>query len=254
MAISFNTGTTAHAETASSVNVTIPAGVLAGDVMVMMVEVFTETGTQPTISITGNTWTLPTPNTGTNPEVATAGSSIWSYGFLYVRTATAGDIGASITISESGSAAATTWFAVALAAYTGANGSSPVDVLFGANTQAVFSGTAPSGATVLANDWPIYADGGALNAGPLTGPGTSRENVVSSALVCAAIDDGNGSVAAGTTIGGGTWSGTGSSANWFSMFTLGLAAAVPPVVAAAPGALSADDERKLWWKMRLIGL
>lgn len=227
MAISFNTGTTASANTATSVGVTIPAGVLTNDVMLMMLTVFCETGTQPTISFSGGgaTWIAPTPNTGTNPEVATAGSSIWSYGFFYYAIATASDPGATLTISESGSPAGTTWFAVSLASYTGASTSSPIDVLAGNNAQAVASLNGPTISTVQANDWAIQMCGGAVAAGnSLLGPATNREFVTSSAAVDAGLSDSNGTVAAGTNIGGGNWNnGTANTANWYSAFAIGLA-------------------------------
>lgn len=245
MAISVNTGTTAHAETAASCNVTIPAGVLAGDVMVMMLTVFTETGSTPAISFSGGggTWTLVPMTTGTNPEVATAGSSVWSYGFAYTRVATAGDPGATVTVTETGSAAGTTWFAIALEAYTGCNTAAPVDVAFGANAQGTAQGTAPSGNTATAGDWAIHMDGGGINTGPLVGPAgsTQRQNIDSSASVCAGINDSNGPVGgAGTSIGGGHWSQTGSTANWWSMFTIGLAAAPAAVT------LGFDDGDTPW--------
>jgi len=235
VAISFNTGAKNTSSTASSVTLAIPAGVLANDVMVLFLEVFCEVSTAPTIGFSGGggPWTLISMNTGTNPEVATAGSTIWSYGYAYVRVATAGDPGQTVTISETGSPAGTTWLAVVMGAYTGANTSTPIDVAFGNNAQGTSSGTAPSGNTATSGDWAIYGACVGLNGTPLTGPGTSRENIVSAALVGAAVDDSNGSVGgSGTTIGGGTWTQAGNTSNWWSLFTLGLK---PPASAGPNG-------------------
>ena len=116
----YNTGATASATTAASVNVTIPSGVLANDVMVLNVECFTEHSTPPTVGFSGGggTWTLMPVSAGTNPAVAQNGT-IYSYGYAYYRVATAGDPGATLTITETGSSTGTTWLTVALATYTG---------------------------------------------------------------------------------------------------------------------------------------
>jgi hypothetical protein len=263
VAISFNTGTTAHAETAASVAPVIPAGVLVGDVMVLVVNAFTETGSTPTVAISGGggAWTLVTPTTGTNPEVATAGASIWNYAWLYTRVATAGDPGATLTITETGSPAATTWLAVALAAYTGANTVSPVDVCFASNAQGTSTATAPSGSTVTAGDWAVHVLGCGVNGIPVTGPGTGRENVVSAALVGAVINDSNAPVGgAGTSIGGGTWTQSGNTSDWWSMFEVGLvppssgggSSGTPPILSNATG----DVYGWVWekWPIRRAGV
>lgn len=237
MAISYNTGATHSADTASSVTLGIPAGVLTGDLMILNIEAFTETGTAPSVSISGGggSWTAVPMNTGTNPEVATAGSTIWSYGYAYYRIATAADPGATLTVSETGSSAGTTWFAVAVAAYTGAGS---IDVAFGSNAQGTGSATAPSGSTTQAGDWAVYLMGGGINSGPFTGPGTQRQNLESDAFVCAGINDSNGSVgASGTTIGGGTWTQAGNTSDWWSLFTIGInAPAVGTNASASPAA------------------
>src|SRR5215472_4395919 len=245
MAISFNTGATASAVTATSVGITIPAGVLTGDVMVMALEVFTATSTTPTISFSGGGggWTLVPMTSGTNPEVATAGSANWSYGFAYYRVATAGDPGATVTVSESGSAAGSTWLAVAMGAYTGASTSSPVDVAAGNNAQGVVAGTGPTVTTVQASDWALQLACVGISGVTLTGPATSRENIVSSASIGAAVDDGNASVASSTLIGGGTWTDSGSGSRWWSLFTIGLAPATP---AAPPTGLVPRIPHPLW--------
>jgi hypothetical protein len=234
VAISYNTGAKNSANNATSVTLAIPAGVLAGDVMLMALEVFTVTSSAPSISFSGagGSWTLVPVTSGVNPEVA-VGGGISSYGFAYYRVATAGDIGATLTITESGVAAGSTWFAVAMASYTGASTTAPIDVATGNNAQGTASGTAPSATTVTANDWAVYLACAGVGAGPLAGPGTSRQNIVSSASVAAAVDDSNGSVgSSGTSIGGGSWTQAGGTGDWWSLFTIGLAPAGGAVVPA----------------------
>ena len=233
MAISYNTGTTASADTSASVNITIPSGVLVNDVMLMSLEVFTEDASAPTVSFSGGGggWTLITPtDASANPQVATFGSSIWSYGYAYYRVATAGDPGATLTVSESGSAAGTTWFAVALASYTGASTSAPIDVAGGANARGAYGTTVtcPSETTGVTGDWAVYLGPcGPAVGSVIHGPAgsTQRQAVVSDAGIGAAINDSNGSVGnSGTGIGGGTFSATSGSGNvWWEAFTVGLA-------------------------------
>jgi len=233
---SYNTGATASASTAASVAITIPSGVLAGDVMFMCLNVFTETGTAPSISFSGagGSWTLVPVTAGANPEVANSGS-IWNYGYTYYRVATSGDPGATLTITESGSSASTTWFAVAIASYTSASTTAPVDVAGGTETAAVVTTIAcPSLNTVVNNDWGIYLGGGGVGTGSTwTGPATQRQSVVSvSAGIGAAISDSNGPVAAGSSIGGGNFTtSNGSTTNYLTAFTVGLA---PPSVTGPP--------------------
>ncbi len=245
MAISFNTGATASANTAASVAITIPSGVLTGDVMLMFLTVFCEVGSAPSIAFSGagGTWTLATVTTGTNPENGNNGT-LYAYGYAYYRVATAGDPGASLTITETGSPAGTTWLAVALASYTGANTSSPVDVAGGANASAALV-TCPSETTATANDWAVYMGGGGVNGSGGTVPGptgaTQRENLASSAGIGAAIFDSNGSAGGSGTSIGGTASFQFQTTNHpntgqLNAFTIGLKPAAA-AVAAVYGAL-----------------
>lgn len=255
MAISFNTGATAHAETAASVNLAIPAGVLAGDVMALILTVFCETGVQPVIAFAGGggAWTPVPVNTGANPEVATAGSVIWSYGFAYTRVATAGDPGATVTISETGSAAGTTWLAVAMAAYTGASPAAPVDVAFGGNAQgANVAGTFPSGNTAADGDWSLFMAAYGLPAGstPALAGEAKRADVFSAADVGATIWDSAAAVGpAGTAIGGGTITGIAGGTDWWSLFTVGLTAFVAPPSTG----LDYDDDAPWHIRRRMAG-
>jgi len=225
---SFNTGAQASTNTSASVAPVIPAGVLAGDVMLLCVQLFTTTGTPPVVSFSGGGggWT----QIGATQVAANAG--VWNYGSAWYRVATAGDPGATLTISETGSPAASTWWAVALAAYTAANTGAPADVNGGAQAAgAVAAVTCPALSTGVAGDWAVFMGGGGVHT-TITGPAGSaqRENVVSSAQVGAGIWDSNSSAGpAGTSIGGGTIS-TGAGTNWLTAFTIGLAPPPVPVL------------------------
>ena len=236
--ISYNTGATASAITATSVNLTIPAGVLAGDLMVLGVTVFTTSSSAPAISITGGPWTLVPVTTGTNPEVP-AGAGVWSYDYAYVRTATGIDPGATITLSETGSGAGSTWWGVALASYTGAGS---VDVAGGANAEGTNATvTCPSETTTHAGDWAVYVGGGAPGSGTswtIPAGTTLRQSVVNAAGIGAVISDGNSALGSGSGIGGGTFGSSATGATlWLSAFTLGVAPQVtsPPAVTQASG-------------------
>ena len=233
-AITYNTGTSATADTAASVSLTIPPGVLPGDAMFLAVTCFTESAVTPAVSFLGGggPWSLIGVTTGTNPEIATAGSSVWSYGFAYYRIANSDDPGASLTISETGSSGPTTWWGVALASYTGAAGTGTIDVAGGANAQggAFTTVTCPPETTNASGDWAVYLCPGTPGAGAsftIPAGSTQREAIVSDAGIGAAITDSNGSAGnAGTSIGGGTFGATTPTEVWLTAFTVGLAAPV----------------------------
>jgi hypothetical protein len=250
MAISFNTSAGNTAVTAASVAVTIPSGVLTGDVMVMSLSVFCETSTAPTIAFSGagGSWTLMTmTDSSANPQqAADAGSGIWQYVYAYWRVATSGDPGASLTITETGSPAGTTWMSVVLAAYTGASTSAQPDVSGGAESFNATSNpvTCPSETTGASGDWAVFLAGFGIGGGnTVTVPSgsTSRQNVLSGANTGAALSDSDASVGpAGTSIGGGTFTtGPSSSDVWWGAFTVGLQ---PP---AAPSGPAAAPNRQL---------
>lgn len=209
MAISVNTGAVANANTASSVAIVIPAGVLVNDVMLMMLSVFTEVSSAPTIAFSGagGSWTkIATTDSSANPQVAQNGT-LYSYGYAYYRVATAGDPGATLTITETGSGAGTTWFSVSIEAYTGASTGGPIDVAGSASGGVTDLVQCPGETTGVSGDWAIYMGGGGANGtGQLmVGPtgATSRQNTASTAGIASAIFDSNGSVGgSGTSIGG----------------------------------------------------
>lgn len=234
MPISFNTGTGNSADTSAAVTLALPSGILVSDVMIMSLTCFNENAAAPAITFSGadGPWTLvPTSDGSANPQVS-AGSGIWSYGYAYYRVATAGDPGATLTVTASGAgfASGTTWWAAAVASYTTVNTASPVDVAGGAaaagGSADVPSVTCPSLTTGITTDWAVYLGGGAPGedetyAGPY---GTvTRENILSGVGIGAAVNDSGGS--AGSVIGGGTFTTSTAGVAWLSAFTIGLAPA-----------------------------
>lgn len=217
MAISFNTGTTGAGTT------TIPAGVLAGDVMLLVVNGFSN-GVSPVVSVssTGTAFTQ------IGPQVqGGSASGFSSYGAIFYAVASATDAGKVITASITGGGGPS--FATALAAYTGASNSAPIDVSNGAG-----SGVSPLAFPTLitgqAGDWAISlsAYGEGSGGGVTVSSGTLRENHEPSFGVGAGIWDSNGSVGgSGTSIGGNTVSSAAGSV-WLTAFTVGLA---PPSAA-----------------------
>ena len=252
----FNTGATATAVTAASVGITIPSGVLTNDVMVMLVQCFTEDSTQPTISISGGggSWTLAPVGTGNNPALAQNGT-IFSYGFLYYRVATSGDPGAALTITETGSAAATTWFAVALGAYTGFYTTAPIGHA-GSASSLTNTVQCPAQTTTSANSWAVYAGGGGVNGSGTVGGGpsgaTSREAVSSSAGIGASLFDSNASVGAVGASFGGTasfdFTTSDGAAGFLDGFSIELRTQAPPAV-TPPAPTPPRIPHSLWFKL-----
>jgi len=230
VAISYNTGTTGAATT------TIPAGVLNHDVMLLVVNGFSN-GTSPVVSVssTGTAFT----QIGTQQAGGTD-SGYTAYGAIFYAVASASDAGKVITASVSGGGSP--FLATALASYTGASNSAPVDVSGGAN-----SGSSPlnfpAETTGYAGDWAIYLTASGDNGAGLTGPsGTTQRQLGNPSYgVYAGIWDGNGSAgAAGSSIGGSSFKVTASGTPWLTAFTIGLAfpsaTNAPAGVAAATAA------------------
>lgn len=112
MAIAFRASTEAHV-TSGSLTVTIPATVQAGDVL-LLVAGMNDAG------VTANDWA--TPSGWTSLGTHNVGSNLFAG--VWVRVAQAGDPGATITLSTSGTGKA----CAVLAAYSGADPASPVNV------------------------------------------------------------------------------------------------------------------------------
>ena len=240
MPISFNTGARLDSggAAAASQNLTIPAGVLAGDVVLVVACGFNGASGA----------TLAASSTGTAPVLIDQDqtpvlAAVFSNGGAWYFVASGTDAGKVITFSIS---TGTAEWSVALAAYSGARNVTPVDV-HGAVAAVSATGAAvatPALTTGVAGDWAIYMAAGAAASSNLTEPAstTSREKGISSAGVFADICDSNASVGgAGTGIGGAsfTYSSPGGSNTWYSLFTVGLA---PPSAAA----LVTGDEETPW--------
>ena len=239
MAISYNTGSVAHltASTSSSTT-TVPAGVLSGDAVFVLVWGFTTaSGTlTPTLSSTKTAPSL----VGTKQN--STGGGIQTSAGVFLINAGSSDAGATLTYGLSGGSGGSYWFNVGIVSYTGAN-ATPVDVNAGTEFfSASSAGTTvtPSATTVAAGDWQIQFIGcGPPSGANFTVPGgiTQREAITSgtNAGLLLQIGDSNGSVGgAGTSIGNTTWtcSGEGASNTWSNSFTVGL----QPPSAAAPAA------------------
>jgi hypothetical protein len=225
VAIGFRASSAAGAVSTSQVSsqaITIPAACAAGDVLVIYAIQVPISATVGTLSIA---------STGTTPVAAAAEVSASESlpATVAARPWTvvcgSGDAGKVITASST----TTGFWSLAVAAYTGVDNTTPVDVApagaatAGGNAATV---TCPSGTTVTAGDWALFLGGGAGEGGNLTPPSgsTSRESSVSSGInVFAVIADGNASAgASGTSIGGGTFTTTSATNSILAAFTIGL--------------------------------
>lgn len=247
MAISPSAGATASgASQVSSSTITIPTGILGGDVVLIFATVVPISATVATITAS-STGTTPvqagSTTSGSEPLPATVSGAV----FWFVAAGAAGsastDVGKIVTLTYS-----TTGFpATALQGYSGASTSSPVDVIQGAfggaNTASV---TCPTLTTGVSGDWAVFLGGGAAEGGNLTIPAgsTSRQAVISGSDVAAAITDSAGAVgSAGASIGGGTFTTSTATNSVLVAFTVGLTAAGAGGTAASAGMLPVPDPR-----------
>ena len=231
--ITYNTGAVSPNPSPSTA-LTIPAGVLAGDVMLLIVNGFTNgTGPVLTVSSTGTAFT----QIGAT-QAGGSGSGYTAYGGAYYAVATSADAGKIISASVSGGGSP--FMCSVLAAYTGASTTAPVDVSGGANS-ASSPLTFPAKTTGAAGDWAVYlaAWGEAAN-GDYTGPsGTIREALESGGVGCGIWDSNGSAGGSGTGIGGGgeTFASTAATV-WLTGFTIGLAAGGAVNATAAPAAVT----------------
>lgn len=233
---SFNTqaGSDSGGGTAATGSLTIPAGVLAGDV-VLVVSCGFNLGAGATLSAS---------STGTAPVLLnqnqTAGSNngLFSNGGLWWFTAASTDPGKVITFTPSAGVA---FWANALAAYSGAGA---VDVHGGVPFESTTGAaeSTPALTTGVAGDWAVYLAAMGTPGGALAEPAgtTSRIKQIAASFIAADICDSNASVGgAGTGIGGAGKQYSATNGNtWYSLFTVGLAPPAGPVVtmtAAPPG-------------------
>jgi hypothetical protein len=231
---SFNTGTTAtvtNSGTASG-TFTIPAGVLSGDIIYVLVMAFTTASGALTDTLT-STATTPVlvgsqQSTGVNSGIQVT-SGIWQI------VATGSDAGATLTFGTSGGSGGTYWYNVGLGAWTGFSSVNP-DVNAGTeffSASSTGTTTTPSATTGTAGDWQIQFLGVAPpNGNNFTVPGglTGREAITSATNqgLLLQIADSNGSVGgSGTSIGNTTWTIPANASNtWSTSFTVGITPAV----------------------------
>ena len=241
MAISYNTGITSTVTNgaAGSHTLTIPAGVLNKDVLLVLVMAFTTATGALTPTLTSSK-TAPVQVGSTQGSVGTgAGAGIDVYTSVFSIIAGASDASATLTYGATGGTGGSYWFNVGLAAYTGASNTGVPDCQNGTSS---FSNsgtgalTTPSATTVTAGDWQVQLIGvGPPNGYNFAVPGslTQRQAITSSgnAGLLLEIADSNGSAGgSGTTIGNTSWTTSGGSAgnSWNTAFTVGLA---PPSAA-----------------------
>jgi hypothetical protein len=224
---SYNTGTTGSASSipaATAFTFTVPAGVLTGDVMVVSLNVF---------SFTANTFGISTPSSGggswTQIGTTQVGSqgSVGGWGSAWYRIATASDPSSTFTVSWTGTNGGgnTFWWAADLESYTGFYTPAPIGN-FSASVSSGTSAVSPSVTTSLPGSWGIQTCPSSISgSGSITGePATNRHVLNPGAGVNNGISDTNGSAgAAGSTIGGGTWSFSASSSGAGITFTIELA-------------------------------
>lgn len=253
MAIAWNTGATVSNGTSnvSSQAITIPAGVNAGDVLLVVVTGF-DFGS-------GTTETVQASSTGTAPVIigttqqVTFSASFLNTALFYV-VAASGEGGKVITGSfVSGNLAS---WAIALGAWSGVSNGSPVDVSGAATASGNGSTiTCPNETTTAAGDWCVQLLGVALGGSAYTGGAgfTQRESVVdSTGGQGAVIYDGNGSAGgAGASIGGANFANAGNN-SWWVGWTVGLTPAVAPP-AAAPQYLIRYRTSRLTETYRMTG-
>lgn len=240
-----NTGTTATlGQSAHTVafTFTIPAGVLAGDVMIVGINTFSFPLTGPATSTPtsgGGSWTA------IGPLVAAQNGTAGVFATAWYRVASAGDPGSTFTISWTGGIGGTDgfWWTATLDSYTGFWTPDPIaqsiTPTFGAQTAV---GTCPSGTSLRSGSWVIQLGPITPNSsGTITGvpSGTTQRQLSNgNSGVSNASADSNASVgAAGTAIGGGSFTTSNATDNWWTEWTIELAtiaAASPPVSAPVP--------------------
>lgn len=227
-----NNGT---ASQVTSETITVPSGILGGDVVFVWAVVVpisasvaaitaASTGTTPAAVPGGNI-------TGSEPLPATVTGQLFSFIAAGTTGSASSDVGQVITLTYSVAGFPST----ALQGYSGADTSAPADVINsafgGANTLSV---TCPVLSTGVNGDWAVFFGGGAAEGSGLTAMGipagsTARQNLVGSVNIGAAVTDSNAAVgAAGTSIGGGTFTATSGPNSILVALTVGLA---PPSVA-----------------------
>lgn len=220
----YNTGAkntlTAVAHTVQP-TLTIPAGVLPGDVMIVAVSMFTFTPTNPGITLTPavGSWT----QVGGGLQSSPAAGGLKEFGAVWKRVATAADAGTTLTFAFTGTPGSTDqfWWAIDIVAYTGF---SDVDVsnLAGTGTSGNLLPSGTSGALgelVVAIGSIAVAGSGSVSS--LSGA-VIRQNANTAGIACVIADTVYGVGASGTAIGGGSFVTTGGAGDQWCDFILTL--------------------------------
>lgn len=142
MAVAFRASSEAHAST-GSLSIMVPATVQAGDLLLIAAG----------LNNAGNTsYNWSTPSGWTKRDDRSVGSNL--YAALYVKIATSGDAGATVTLTS-----ATTGKSCAIvAAYSGVDQAAPVDVSAGlSETTSTASHTTPTVTSTVDQDWIVIA-------------------------------------------------------------------------------------------------
>jgi hypothetical protein len=214
MSVSYNTGVAQATATASDTYaLTIPSGVLPGDLLIYAVYAGfdnTSGGSSMTVSSTGTTLTQ------IGSTLSYAGYYTWKYQLYYV-IAGSGDPAATITASWTG---ASTWGAM-LNAYTGATG---IDVSNSSTISAGSSWATPSLTTVADGDWALQITAGDRSGNDtITPPSgtTARTTGTNASGPYISLVDNNADLSSGSAIGGQTWTSSASETDIF-VSTIGI--------------------------------
>ena len=200
--------------------ITIDPGAGAGHMCLYVVSIVS-LGASPTVTAS-STATQPVQVGSSQIQAVPAPGFV--HASLWKVDATSSDPSATVTFSSTVNG----FWAVGQGVWSDAGLSPSIDVSAGTIAAAgATSVTCPSLTTTRANDWALYFLGGTCQSNLSTGPAgtTQRLNITSSVGVPAAIFDSNASVGgAGTGIGGGVFTASGTNANQaMAAFTVGLA-------------------------------
>ena len=223
------TGNKAEA-TGTDVVLTYPAGIVSGDVMLLR---WATTGTVATLN-TPTGWTVVS-------GPIDKGTIMREY--LLVRVADGTEAGGALTLSASASSANKRF--AQLAAYSGVDTGSPIPGAAFASFVETTAGTGHAAPTVniaaVTGCWIVgfASDRGSPGSSSWTPPtGYSLQDTqvgTAAGTVTTGMADSNGTVAASATAGGGTWTGTQSTANAM-LWTVALQ---PTATSGAPGPVTA---------------
>jgi hypothetical protein len=213
VSISWRAGAVASSSAnGTSLGVTVPSAVQSGDLIMFAVN---SGRTSSYSTITGVASTATTPGRlGTLLQVETGG--IYLVAAVYCFIAGSSDASAVITVTGSSS---TSW-GISLGAWSGTAGGQP-DVSATATSTGSTSITAPTVRTGRVGDWAVNMVATTTGGTWTSQPGTVRE---ADAANRTCLSDSNGPAgAAGTLIGGGTWSmNVGINETW-AAWTVGIA-------------------------------